>query len=158
MVDVAGTGEISLDLTVLPRRGAGVGGGSFPAASKDVLSLSGCVKLLMKDIRLASVSFDAIVLKLGLLNVVSGVPSVETLFTTVFLGGGGAGRRTLCCSSLTPVSVFPVNNSLLKASTSRDFRLSGSVGRVSAGAGGCAGADANLLKVLQTALCPGCSG
>lgn len=51
VVDSGANGELSPDLTLLVRLGAGAGGGSFPAASKDVLSLSVCNKFLMNAAR-----------------------------------------------------------------------------------------------------------
>lgn len=91
----AGRGEISLDFTDLARRGAGAGGGSFPAASVDVLSFSGCIKLLMKEARFASISFDSSVCGVAWSNV---VPGAGEPFADAFLGGGGAGRLGFCCS------------------------------------------------------------
>lgn len=91
-----GRGDRSLVLTDLARRGAGAGGGSFPAASKDDFPSPDGTKLSMNEAFFALSSDESNTGGLVRPNVVAGVFCAVGVFEATVLGGGGAGRRELC--------------------------------------------------------------
>lgn len=75
----AGTGEIPLGLTDLARRGAGAGGGSFPAESREWESWPDWIRLSMNEALFASISAESAVSGLGRVKVVSGTVAATEL-------------------------------------------------------------------------------